>query len=82
MSPWAWRYSFKGSIAMANFRWVYPHFADCILVYQVETAAAVYQDSREASSSFVRVKGGVQNQGVGAGSVSYTHLTLPTTPYV
>ena len=34
MSPWAWRYSFKGSIFMAKFRWVYPHFADCVLIYQ------------------------------------------------
>ena len=24
MSPWAWRDSFKGNIAMANFRWSIP----------------------------------------------------------
>ena len=34
MGFWAWRYSFKGSVAMAIFCWVYPHVADCVLIYQ------------------------------------------------
>ena len=50
MSPSAWRYSFNGSIAEANFRWVYPHFVACVLIYQVQTAATVHQDSCEVVS--------------------------------
>ena len=47
MGLWAWRYSFKGSIAVANFRWVYPHFAHCVLIKQVQAAAAIHKDSSE-----------------------------------
>ena len=35
-----------------------------VTVEDVDVAAAVYQDSGEASSSLVRGKGGVQNQGI------------------
>ena len=27
-----WRYPLKGGVALANYCWVYPHFADCVLV--------------------------------------------------
>ena len=50
MGLWAWRYSFKGSIAAAIFCWVYTHFAHCVLVKQVQAAAAIHKDSSEMVS--------------------------------
>ena len=38
-----------------------------IYVQDVDAAAAIYQNSGEASSSPISGKGGIQNQGVGAG---------------
>ena len=48
--PLAWYYSFKGSIALADSIWVYPHFADCVLIYQIKTTAAVHEDLGEMVS--------------------------------
>ena len=50
MGFWEWRYSFKGSIAMADSCWVYPHFADCVLIYQIKTTAAIHEDLGEMLS--------------------------------
>ena len=42
-----------------------------IFVQDVDAAAAIYQNSGETSSSPVRGKGGIQNQGIGAGLGHY-----------
>ena len=49
-----------------------------VFVQDVDAAAAVYQDSEKMSSSLVRGKGGVQNQGIGAGSGHYFGVVSPT----
>ena len=40
----------KGSIALADSCRVYPHFADCVLIYQIKSTAVVHKDSSEMVS--------------------------------
>ena len=56
MGIWAWHYSFKGGVATANFGWVYPHPADCVLIYQVYVTAAIHEDSCKLESVDYRIQ--------------------------
>ena len=50
MGLWAWYYSIKGSITVADSCRVYPHLADSVLIYQIKTTAAIHEDTSEMVS--------------------------------
>ena len=53
-----WDDTFKGGFSGFDPRGVYTHFAHCILIEQVQAAAAVHKDSSEVKS----VDDGVKDQ--------------------
>ena len=50
MGLYTWDDAFKGGFAGFDSRGVYTHFADCVLVKQVQAAAAIHKDSSEVKS--------------------------------
>ena len=50
MGLYTWDDTFKGGFSGSDPRGVYTHFAQCILIEQVQAAAAVYKDSSEVKS--------------------------------
>ena len=58
MGLYTWDDTFKGGFSGFDPRGVYTHFAHCILIEQVQAAAAVHKDSSEVKS----VDDGVKDQ--------------------
>ena len=50
MGIYSWYDSLKGSLCGLNPRGINTHFAYCILIEQVQAAAAVHKDSSEVKS--------------------------------
>ena len=52
-------------------------FHGIVLVQDIDAAAPVYQNSREASSSSICGKGGIQDQGIGARTRHHLWVVSP-----
>ena len=50
MGLYTWDDAFKGGFGGFDPRGIYTHFAHCILIEQVQAAAAVHKDSSEVKS--------------------------------
>ena len=72
MGLYTWDDTFKGGFSGFDPRGVYTHFAHCILIEQVQAAAAVHKDSGEVKS----VDDGVKDQ-CGISAMSDTSGVVP-----
>ena len=50
MGLYTWNYTFEGGFGGFDPRGIDAHFAHCVLIKQVQAAAAIHKDSREVES--------------------------------